>query len=156
MSQTVHQGWVTSVVTPLRFKVLSIWTWCLILRLQILIGIVAMQWSASHQHRCSMCKSITVGEASVLSYLQVHLFIRESGLPNFLGCRIPIPSALNIKFFRTNLDSYWDKVVVAYLQFGWPISVDSQAVDSVIRHAANNKSHWCYRITTGSIILFDS
>ena len=40
--------------------------------------------------------------------LETHQLNRDSKLPNFLHCRIPIQSGLNIKTWRHYLSNYWD------------------------------------------------
>ena len=47
----------------------------------------------------------------------VHL----SGLPNYKGCRISLPTALNLSAWRSNLEQYDDRIVCEYLEFGFPI-----------------------------------
>lgn len=47
--------------------------------------------------------------------------IREYGLPNFLGARIPIRSALVIENWEKKLKFYHDKDLVPFLKYGWPV-----------------------------------
>ena len=51
--------------------------------------------------------------------------IEASGLPNFQGCRVPLPySKLKISAWRTRLRCYHDKIVCDFLQYGFPIDFD--------------------------------
>ena len=56
--------------------------------------------------------------------LQAHRLIKDSNLPNFLHCRIPVQSGLNIKAWRSYLQNYWDQQLCDLLEFGFPIDFD--------------------------------
>ncbi|KAI8486041.1 hypothetical protein Bbelb_361410 [Branchiostoma belcheri] len=47
----------------------------------------------------------------------------STGLPNFLGARIPVTSSLNIPAWRAALDTYPDSRLVDFLEFGFPINI---------------------------------
>ena len=47
--------------------------------------------------------------------------IRDGGLPNFLKCRIPEISNLNIDRWRFHLSNYLDQHVLDHLQYGFPL-----------------------------------
>ena len=68
---------------------------------------------------------------AVCSKEMVELFetVHASGLPNFKGCRIPVPSSkkFNLKLWRRELNSYEDKVVCDFLEFGFPLDFDETA-----------------------------
>ena len=49
-----------------------------------------------------------------------HKLIRQSGVPNFLRCRIPIETAFNLEAWRTHLVDYWDRQLPDLIQFGFP------------------------------------
>ena len=46
--------------------------------------------------------------------------IRNSGVPNYRGVRIPIKSGLNIEAWEKHLEDYADKRVVQYIKLGFP------------------------------------
>lgn len=52
--------------------------------------------------------------------------IREVGLPNFLGARIPVSSNLVIQKWEDYLKTYHDKELVTFLRFGWPVGFHSK------------------------------
>ncbi len=52
--------------------------------------------------------------------IQLHEAVIASGVPNFVGCRVPLQTKLNIDFFRKELDDYPNKQVVEFLEFGFP------------------------------------
>ena len=56
--------------------------------------------------------------------LQAHQLIRDSKLPNFLYCRIPVQPGLNIKAWRHYLSNYWDQQLCDLLEFGFPLDFD--------------------------------
>ena len=44
-----------------------------------------------------------------LPLFEAHKKVRQSKLPNFMGCRIPVKSQLNPAVFYQELEHYWDK-----------------------------------------------
>lgn len=48
--------------------------------------------------------------------------VKNMGVPNYMGARIPIPSGLNIPAWRTVLSEYPDNKICEYLEYGWPIN----------------------------------
>ncbi len=74
-----------------------------------------------------------------------HEAIRASGLPNYMSCRIPIPSKINVDYLQDNLKDYEDKEVVEFAKFGWPPGNTAEAHSSgpVANHnsAVNHPSH---------------
>ena len=52
--------------------------------------------------------------------LQAHKLIRQSGVPIFLNCRIPVQTQLNPDRWRYYLTDYWDKQLQDLVQFGFP------------------------------------
>jgi hypothetical protein len=58
---------------------------------------------------------------ALLGFILLHNHIRNSGVYNFQGCRIPIHSNLNIEFWRMKLVDYRDYRICDFLEFGWPL-----------------------------------
>ena len=56
--------------------------------------------------------------------MQAHHLIRDSKLPNYLHCCIPMQSGLNIKAWRHYLSNYWDQQLCDLLEFGFPLDFD--------------------------------
>ena len=56
--------------------------------------------------------------------INAHLLIRHSGLPNYLGCRIPIASNIKYDIWAQYLEEYWDKQLPDLLKFGFPLDFD--------------------------------
>lgn len=76
--------------------------------------------------------SITESSWSTQDYIQANKIIRESGLCNARGCRIPIPTAINHNFLATFVNEYHDKEVLDFAKFGWPLSTNSDPIQSYI------------------------
>jgi hypothetical protein len=72
-----------------------------------------------------------------ISFIQAHDAIVQSGVPNFRGCRIPVPSKLNIPLWRSLLEGYHDDQLVEQLQFGFPVgyTADQLPISDIRNHA---------------------
>ena len=62
--------------------------------------------------------------SEVLDVLQAHRLIRQSGVPNFLGLRIPVKTQLNIPAWRFHLRDYFDQQLLDLIEFGFPLDFD--------------------------------
>ena len=58
-------------------------------------------------------------------YLRAAEVIRESGLPNYRGARIPIKSGLKVPAWERYLQDYPDKCLLQYIRFDFPLSLAS-------------------------------
>ena len=71
--------------------------------------------------------------------------IRNSGLPNFLQCRIPVTSKLNVDSWRFHLADYWDQQLLDLLEYGFPIDFDRSypLMSTLVNHtsALQNDTH---------------
>ena len=74
--------------------------------------------------RPSFLKIWPISSSALLSkapeYKCIYDIVRSTGLPNYLGAWIPIPSGLQI-VWRKLLLNYPDNSLVDYLEFGWPL-----------------------------------
>ena len=74
--------------------------------------------------------TISVQRDDGVSYSQKNLLqlfetVYSSGVPNFNGCRIPIPfHKFNIPMWRSELIGYDDKIICDFLEFGFPLDFD--------------------------------
>ena len=77
--------------------------------------------------------------------ITAHLLVRNSGLPNYLGCRIPVNSNLHCDNWNHYLQHYWDNQLVDLLKYGFPLDFDrsSQLVPTEENHksASINSIH---------------
>ena len=64
--------------------------------------------------------------------IQAHLKIKASGLPNYKGCRLHIPSVLNFDYLEQELAQYHDKLVVELLKFGFPVDHDGSTGSHIV------------------------
>ena len=53
--------------------------------------------------------------------IEAHNLVRQSGVPNFLKCRIPVETSLNANIWRSYLKDYWNQQLPDLLQFGFPL-----------------------------------
>ena len=61
--------------------------------------------------------------SSITSYFCLADLIKHTGLPNYRGARVPLQSSLNIDAWRRLLQDYLDKLIMGYLEFGFPLSI---------------------------------
>ena len=73
--------------------------------------------------------------------IEAHKLIKESSKPNFLGCRIPVDSQLNISNWRSYLSNYWDAQLPDLLEFGFPL--DFSRKSTIISTEQNHASFFC-------------
>ena len=71
--------------------------------------------------------------------LQMHTIIRQSGKPNFQGCRLPFPSKINFEFLRAQVGDFSDVEVFDLLQFGFPINHSGGSPLAPKRKSTNHK-----------------
>ena len=48
----------------------------------------------------------------VPNILQAHAHVRQSGVPNFMSCRIPVQTQLKVQAWKKYLNSYWDRQLI--------------------------------------------
>jgi hypothetical protein len=60
--------------------------------------------------------------------ITAHKQVVASGLPNYLHCRIPLKSSFNLDLWRSSLVDYHDKVIVEFLQYGFPVGYEASAL----------------------------
>ena len=53
--------------------------------------------------------------------IKQHVLVKNSGLPNYMGCRIPLKSQLNLEKWEEMLVGYWDTQVLYLLTYGFPL-----------------------------------
>ena len=54
--------------------------------------------------------------------ISMHNRVRASGLFNFKGLRLPVPTPLKVANFPMLLSGYWDYMLCDHIQFGFPIN----------------------------------
>ncbi len=56
-------------------------------------------------------------------FLNLNQRVRESGVPNYIGCQVPIPSNLKLRVWDVKLQNYQDRGVATFMRYGWPIGL---------------------------------
>ena len=69
--------------------------------------------------------------------IQQHFRVKATGIPNFLGARIPVKSQLNVEEWQQILVNYWDKQLIHLIQFGFPLDFNRA---STLTHGDENHS----------------
>ena len=70
------------------------------------------------------------------------------GVPNYRGAQIPVSSLFNLPAWESYLKAYDDKIVVDFLQFGWPINCDTTVLPK-----STFKNHGSAAGANGQLIL---
>ena len=65
--------------------------------------------------------SIIHGSGFTHYFCNSHRIVSQTGLPNYVGARLPVPSQLDVPMWRHLLQDYDDFVVCDFLDFGWPV-----------------------------------
>ena len=60
--------------------------------------------------------------------------VREFALPNFLGAQCAMASNFNVDSWSRYLDHYQDRVILDFLQYGWPVNYTSSVLASSTFH----------------------
>ena len=71
-----------------------------------------------------------------LSPTEMHNMVKASGQPNYLHCRIPVPSQLKISAWKEVLQVYWDSHLIQLLEFGFPLDFKRNS-----QLSCNQKNH---------------
>ena len=58
--------------------------------------------------------------------IHVHKMVKDSGLPNFLSCHIPVQGPFKPKIWLSYLQDYWDQQLVDLIQLGFPLDFNRQ------------------------------
>lgn len=98
-------------------------------------------WFDSHRKRCKICKTCIFAKVRLEYMLQLHATVFNSGLPNFMGCRIPVESGINISYFRKQLIGYSDYGICDLLEFGFPIGVNLDNVANSMPVVSESHNH---------------
>ena len=71
--------------------------------------------------------------------LDLHSQVLSSVYPNYIACRIPVKSGINVQFFRDNLTDYNDKLICDLLEYGAPIDFEEKVLKCSIGNDTNHK-----------------
>ena len=86
--------------------------------------------------------------------------VASTGQANYRAARIPLPSALNIPQWRSVLNGYHDYHIIEFLEYGWPIGIDRDAIlqshftnhPSAIAHPHDVEHYVATELTHGALL----
>ncbi|XP_035665155.1 uncharacterized protein LOC118408444 isoform X2 [Branchiostoma floridae] len=55
--------------------------------------------------------------------IELYTAVAQTGVPNYIGARIPVKTSLNIPVWRALLANYSNTSIPDFLEFGWPINI---------------------------------
>ena len=70
--------------------------------------------------------NVDISPMNIQCPIELHKKVKLGNKPNFLGARIPVPSQLNVNQWKHYLVDYWDKQLLEFLQFGFPLGFNRQ------------------------------
>ena len=77
--------------------------------------------------------------------ITAHKIVRQTGIPNFLGARIPIASQLKPQRRHYHLARFWDKQLPDLIEYGFPLDFCRDGIfqpsDTNLMSALQNTSH---------------
>ena len=65
--------------------------------------------------------------------------MHASGFPNYVSCRLPVPSRLNIPLWRQYLHDYPDARICDFLEYSWPVGYDYSTQGSPVSQLRNHQ-----------------
>ena len=103
----------------------------------------------NHSANCDICKTTkqNIKNSDVEFLLSAHEAVKDSGVHNFEGCRIPINTNLNIQYMRSMLVDYKDYRICDFLEFGFPLGYLG---DDSILVEVDKKNLWKYKNHQGA------
>ena len=104
----------------------------------------------THIVNCNLCTDTISSRCMVEDVINLHDNIVASGVPNAVGCRLPVVSGLNIDEWRKATEGFYDTDVVEFLEFGWPIGMTGRPPDRI--HVSNHKGATEYPLEVASYV----
>ena len=103
-----------------------------------------------HSKKCKICEITLNGSKreNTNFLLKAHHEVKNSGVPNYIGCKIPVNHRMNIDYMRSLLFDYKDYVVCDLLEFGFPIGFNG--IRSEVLKSVDKKDIWKYRNHKGA------
>ena len=65
-----------------------------------------------------------VNMADPQEYLELASAVEASGVPNYKGLCVPLPSSFNLKYIEKEIQDYNDQILLDYLRFGFPLGIN--------------------------------
>ena len=70
--------------------------------------------------------------------IHTYKMVSQSGIPNFLGCRIPVVSQLHVNKWEAELEDYWDSQLIHLIKYGFPLDFNRSC--TLVSDHVNHKS----------------
>ena len=67
-----------------------------------------------------------VAVRSSAEFVELFEMVHSSGQPNYVGCKVKVGTQFNMEMWRRRLQDYEDKVVCEFIEYGFPLDVDSE------------------------------
>ena len=104
-----------------------------------------------HSKSCKICNvtmnNLVSNTEKVEKILDIHHKVKESGLPNFLGCKFPVNEKINIDYMRSLLVDYCDIEVCDLLEFGFPLGCND---NETLLSSVKKNDLWKYKNHRGA------
>ena len=104
-----------------------------------------------HSKSCKICNvtmnNLVSNTEKVEKLLDIHHKVKESGLPNFLGCKFPVNEKINIDYMRSLLVDYCDIEVCDLLEFGFPLGCND---NETLLSSVKKNDLWKYKNHRGA------
>lgn len=101
-----------------------------------------------HSKKCDICLvTLNTSTRENNIFLKAHYKVRNSGVQNYIGCRIPVNRRMNIEYMKSLLIDYKDKIVCDLLEYGFPIGFEGDR--SNILQSVQKRIHGDIRIIKG-------
>ena len=111
--------------------------------------------TCQHSVKCDICRVTKqhIKNNDIDFLLSTHQKVKESGLYNFQGCKIPVNNNLNIQYLRHMLTDYKDQRICDYLEFGFPLGCMR---DEIVSSDIDKKHLWKFKNHKGAEEFPDS
>lgn len=93
----------------------------------------------THLKKIGLIAQNKLGDTDFKGIIETHDKVFYSGQPNFLGCKIPVKSGINVGFFRENLIDYKDNIICEFLEYGAPVGFEGKISDISSVDIVNHK-----------------
>ena len=102
-----------------------------------------------HSKNCSICKATKYhNDAGTVRFLiDAHERVKQSGKPNFLGCKIKVNNRMNFEYMRSLLVNYKDREICDLLEFGFPLGCQE---NETLLNDIHKKDRWKNRNHKGA------
>ena len=80
----------------------------------------------------TLCSALPVNVPVHISdpaaYLHLASAVKDSGVPNYMGMRVPLPSTFDLEYIKQEICGYHAQKLLEYLTFGFPLGLDPKVL----------------------------